>query len=140
MVADIVRIDSRLKNQFEAARRLGHMIDDGALPDDLAQMVMDEIINTAQRNAPNLSPCGIRTRLVWERNEACDAAHYARIRAEREQERALASVAEAAYRARATERQVRVQVVEAALAMTPQPPEDMLWRALRLGAWRVKNG
>jgi hypothetical protein len=140
MVADIVRIDARLKNQFDAARRLGNMIDDGALSDDLAQMVMDEIINVAQRNAPDLAPNGVHTHLVWARNDARDAAYYARIRAERQQERDLTNIAEAAYRARLPEREVRRRVADAAMEMTPLPAEETLWAALRVGAWRVKHG
>lgn len=126
--------------QHEAADRLGRMVARGDVSPETASQTMRAIVQVARENAPNVDARGLRTRLVWTARDARHDEALALTRQAKQQEQELCDVAEAAIRAGASEREVRVAIAEAAQQMTPLPPTTMGDAALRLARWRVKHG
>jgi len=126
--------------QHEAADRLGRMVARGEISADGARDTMAAIIEVAQANAPNAHPGGLRTRLHWSARDALHEERLALVRLAREQEQALAQVAEAAIRAGGDDLAVRRAVGAAAQQMRPLPDIALGDAALRLARWRVKHG
>ena len=56
--------------QHEAAATLGRMEADGLLPPGEAAQTLRVIVQTAQRNAPDVDARGLRARLVWSARDA----------------------------------------------------------------------
>ena len=56
--------------QHEAAATLGRMEADGLLPPGEAAQTLRVIVQTAQRNAPDVDAKGLRARLVWSARDA----------------------------------------------------------------------
>ena len=126
--------------QHEAADRLGRMVARGDVSPETASQTMRAIIQVARENAPNVDARGLRTRLVWTARDARHDEALAMVRRAREQERALAEVAEAAIRDGKPDQAVRQDIAAAAQQMQPVPDVALGHAALRLARWRVKNG
>jgi len=56
--------------QHEAAATLGRMEADGLLPPGEAAQTLRVIVQTAQRNAPDVDAKGLQARLVWSARDA----------------------------------------------------------------------
>ena len=100
-------IEPAALNQFEAARKLGEMVADNAISLENAQSTMEFVFAAASKALPHHDPSGLRARLVWHMRDHSNRHWLARIRRERAQEKTLADIAEAAFRARVQEPEIR---------------------------------
>lgn len=123
--------------QFRAADRLGQMLGDEQISPDEAQMTLDLIVDTAQRNAQQTDASGLRTRLVWAMNDAASDAYLARMRRERTAERQLAEVAAEGFARRASRELIARVVRQAAKEINANPAS--IEPAIQRGEWLVRN-
>jgi len=132
--------DHRLRRYRARTHRLGELMAAGDLTEDDAQLTLNFVIDEGAKALPGVDRRGLRTRLVWDMREHAHAVLLACRRHERNQEKALADLAEAGSRAKAPIAEIKRRMVALAKTMIPQPSVEMCEGALRLGAWRAKWG
>lgn len=126
--------------QHEAAQRLGKMVARGDLSEVEGAKTLAVIVRTAQQNAPQVCPLGLRMRLVHTAHDARKAADLAAVRRVREQERELTDLAAAVLRNGGTDTDAGRAMLERVRTMDPLPPVEIGEAALKLARWRVRNG
>lgn len=129
---------SRLAQYRARARLLGEMAADGRITDDDAQLTLQFVIEAAAKAAPEADRRGLQTRLVWDMRHHAEGMWLARQRVERQQERDLASIAEAGITRGDDVWTVKKAMAAKAKTMQPVPTIETLDAALKVGQWRAK--